>query len=151
MRPKVPVRKFEDVSGVKVSREATKREMLLEQLRDLGVSTFKAQSIENPTTTNRQKLIEASEFELEQISRRKETYKDSEFFPESKYFGSGANYEPEVRKSIADDLADQDEENVAIGDKTAYRGAFYRTGQPWIIEGDAKTSTDLHRAADAGL
>ena len=70
------------------------------------MSTFKAPSIKARGKTERKEIIEASEYELEAIVNRKEIYKDSKYFPESKFYAKGANYEPEVRKSIADDLAD---------------------------------------------
>ena len=99
--------------------------MLLEQLKNLGVSTFKA---EVAGKSKRENLELASEFELEKIQNRKEVYKDSEILPETKQVAKEANYDNEVRKSVADDVADQDENIAVIGDKTNYRGALYRTG-----------------------
>ena len=43
LRPKMPVR-VQKIDEIMVKRELSKREVLLEQLKDLGVSTFKVDS-----------------------------------------------------------------------------------------------------------
>ena len=133
----MPVRTLK-INDIMVTKQLTKREALIEQLKDLGVAAYSKESEKIPGKLERQELDCASEHELERIFKRKEVFKDSEYLPESKHVTKEANYFDEFRKSIADGLADQDENLAIIGDKTNYRGAFYRTGQPWIVEGDAK-------------
>ena len=53
--------------------------------------------------------------------------------PLTKYETQQANYEGEVRKSITDPPADQEEDVAPIGMKLGYKGAHYRTGQPFIV------------------
>ena len=111
MRAVNPIRSFKTKTNVVEVRQSTKRELLLDQLKDLGVTTFKTttvQSLNSPGNgkNGRQELIHASEIELEEISRRKRIYKDSEFMPATKFVATEANFQNEVRKSIADDLAD---------------------------------------------
>ena len=43
-------------------------------------------------------------------------------------------------------MRDQDENMATIGEKTDFKGAYYRKGQPFIVEGDPHMDLELNQA-----
>lgn len=60
----------------------------------------------------------------------------------SKYETQEANYEGETKLQAVDPAVDQVEDFATAGEKLNFRGAHYRDGQPFIVEGDPKQKND---------
>ena len=59
-----------------------------------------------------------------------------------------AIYDNEVTINVTDPPADQNQDLATVGDKVYYKGAHYKQGQPFIVEGDAKMDFELNKAVD---
>ena len=60
----------------------------------------------------------------------------------SKYETHEANHQGETKINASDPVVDQKEDFATVGEKLNFRGAYYREGQPLIVEGDPKQQND---------